>query len=351
MYKLKSLLYKLTAVTITVGSLGVGWLWMDYQQFSTTPIAVDETGARFELQKGETLTQLSKRLHQQGLIGKPLYWVWGARIAGEANKVQAGEYEIVPGDTPDTVLAKINTGKTVQYTATLIEGLTFAEMLSELHENPYLQHTLQGKKPKEIMKIIGHPGEHPEGRFLPDTYHFPRGTTDVAFLKRAYDAMETFLAQAWENRKVGLPYKKPYDALIMASIVEKETGLASERPAIAGVFVRRLEKRMRLQTDPTVIYGMGEKFDGNLRRRDLKRDNPYNTYRHRGLPPTPIAMPGREAIQAALNPEEGDALYFVSRGDGSHEFTSTLKEHNRAVIKYQLGGKPRRFSSMPQVSK
>lgn len=186
---------------------------------------------------------------------------------------------------------------------------------------------------------------HHEGQFLPDTYLFPKQLTDIEFLKRAHSSLQKVLKEEWANRATGLLYKNSYEALIMASIVEKETGQASERDQIAGVFLRRLEKRMRLQTDPTVIYGMGDKYKGNIRKRDLLRDTPYNTYRRRGLPPTPIAIPGRDAIYAALHPAEGNALYFVARGDGSHQFSATLKEHNKAVIKYQLKGRVRSFSS------
>ena len=193
--------------------------------------------------------------------------------------------------TPREILQDISTGKTVQYSFTLIEGWNFREMMQELRKSEYLVHTLEGLNHSQIMEKLGYPDQHPEGRFLPDTYYFPRGTTDVEFLKRAYVATEQYLQEQWLNRQADLPYKDSYDALIMASIVEKETGLASERPAIAGVFVRRLRKKMRLQTDPTVIYGLGEKFDGNLRRRDLVNDTPYNTYRRNGLPPTPTAVP------------------------------------------------------------
>lgn len=189
------------------------------------------------------------------------------------------------------------------------------------------------------MARLGHPGLHPEGRFYPDTYQYSAGTSDTTILKNAFDRMETNLNQQWQQRQIDLPYDTPYKALIMASIVEKETGAAQERPEIAGVFVNRLRIGMRLQTDPTVIYGIGEKFDGNIRRRDLKRDTPYNTYTRKGLPPTPIAMPGGDAIYAALHPAKTKNLYFVSRGDGSHKFSATFKEHNQAVRKYQLGGR------------
>jgi UPF0755 protein len=236
-------------------------------------------------------------------------------------------------------------GKVRQYALTLVEGWNFRQVMDAVQSHPSLAHTLQGLENAAIMAQLGHPDEHPEGRFLPDTYHFPKGLSDVAFLQRAYDAMAQTLAQEWEGRAVGLPLQTPYEALILASIVEKETGLASERQAIAGVFVRRLEKRMRLQTDPTVIYGMGERYDGNIRKQDLLEDTPYNTYRRLGLPPTPIAMPGRDAIHATLHPDDSQNIYFVSRGDGSHHFSATLEEHNNAVIKYQLKGRKRPFSS------
>lgn len=323
---------------------------MEYNQFLGQPINVQGEPYYYQIKQGETLKQFSQNLYLAGVIERPKFLTWHGRLTRVANKIQVGEYAFKPGMTPRDILHDISNGKTVQYSFTLIEGWNFRELMQELAKSEHLQHTLQGLNNEQIMEKLGYPDQHPEGRFLPDTYHFPRNTTDLDFLKRAYAATEQYLQEQWENRQPDLPYEKPYDALIMASIVEKETGLASERPAIAGVFVRRLNKRMRLQTDPTVIYGLGEKFDGNLRRRDLVRDTPYNTYRRNGLPPTPIAMPGKDAIWAALHPEDGDALYFVARGDGSHEFTSNLKDHNRAVVKYQLGGKPRPFSSMPKVS-
>jgi len=198
-----------------------------------------------------------------------------------------------------------------------------------------LQHTLVATDADTVMTALGHPDMNPEGRFLPETYYFPRGTTDVDFLRRAYADMQAFLQQVWAQRDDGLPLKSPYEALTLASIVEKETGVAAERPQIAGVFVRRLKKGMKLQTDPTVIYGMGDRYDGDIRFRDLRTDTAYNTYTRFGLPPTPIAMPGKDAILAVLHPADGKALYFVSRGDGSHHFSSTLEEHNRAVDRYQ----------------
>ncbi|MBI3774578.1 MAG: endolytic transglycosylase MltG, partial [Gammaproteobacteria bacterium] len=199
-----------------------------------------------------------------------------------------------------------------------------------------LTHTLTGLADAEVMVKLGYPERHPEGRFLPDTYAFPKGTTDVDFLRRAYASMHEYLQRAWPERDTNLPLASMNDALTLASIVEKETGAPHERPLIAGVFVRRLQKGMRLQTDPTVIYGLGDRYDGNIRRRDLEAETPYNTYRIKGLPPTPIALPGKDAINAALHPEGGDALYFVARGDGTHEFSSSIEQHNRAVMKYQI---------------
>lgn len=348
---MKNVVFKMTVVLVLLGGLVSGWLYMGFQKFLITPLTVEPEGVVVEIKSGQTLTSFSRSLYKDNIVSHPKYLVWYGRLQGQADKIKVGEYMIKPHDTAKMLFEKIINGQTLQYSARFVEGWTFRELLADLAKNEHLVHTLKGLKPKQVMKKLGFDGEHPEGRFLPDTYHFPRGTTDVEFLQRAYHAMEQLLASEWENRDGGLPYKKPYDALIMASIVEKETGLASERPAIAGVFVRRLGKRMRLQTDPTVIYGIGEKFDGNLRRRDLTRDTPYNTYRRHGLPPTPIAMPGREAIRAAMHPEDGDSLYFVARGDGSHEFTSNLRDHNNAVIKYQLGGRARPFSSMPRVKK
>ena len=345
---MKNLLYKLIAAIILMGSLGFGWLMMDYNQFTETPISVDPEGMRYEIVSGDTLKKISHQLYQQGVLSNPRYLVWIAKRQGTANQIQKGEYLFEAGITPVQLLSKIVKGETIQYSATIIEGMTFRELMGALNENEHLVHTLKGLKPKAIMAKLGFPDLHPEGRFMPDTYYFPRGTTDVEFLQRAYRAMENFLNEEWENREVGTPLKSAYDALILASIVEKETAVPTERSMIAGVFTRRLQKHMRLQTDPTVIYGLGEKFDGNLRRRDLVHDTPYNTYRHNGLPPTPIAMPGRDAIKAAINPASGDELYFVAKGDGSHVFTSTLRDHNNAVIKYQLKGKHRPFSSLPK---
>jgi len=347
----RNLLYKFIGAIILTGSLGIGWLMMEYNHFVETPINVEQAGLHFEIVKGDTLKKVSRQLYQDGVLVNPYYLVWLGKWKGNANEIKKGEYLFENGITPLQLLNKIVNGEVIEYSATIIEGMTFRELLHSLDENEHLVHTLKGLKAKAIMARLGYPKQHPEGRFLPDTYHFPRNTTDLEFLQRAYKAMDEFVNEQWQNREVGTPLKSPYDALILASIVEKETAVPEERGKIAGVFTRRLIKHMRLQTDPTVIYGLGTKFDGNLRKRDLVNDTPYNTYRHNGLPPTPIAMPGRDAIKAAINPEPGDSLYFVAKGDGSHVFTSNLRDHNNAVIKYQLKGKRRPFSSMPARKK
>ena len=318
---------------------------IDYLMVINAPLMVTGEAVKYEVAAGSNLTRIVYDLKQRGYITKPRYLLLYAKLKGPANKISTGEYLLKPGVSASDFLDQILSGKVIQYAITIIEGWNIYQLLEVINQQANIIQTLQGLSLKQIMTKIGHPDIHPEGRFYPDTYHFPKGLTDVQFLQRAYTAMQKKLGAEWDKRAVGLPYKTPVEALTMASIVEKETGQASERQAIAGVFVRRLEKRMRLQTDPTVIYGLGPTFDGNIRRRDLKRDTPYNTYRRHGLPPTPIAMPGGDAIYAALHPAAGEVLYFVSRGDGSHYFSATLEEHNRAVIKYQLKGRKRSFSS------
>lgn len=333
----RRLLVRLLLLTVVVGLLMAGWLLVSYQQFQNTPLILPATGTTFEVPPGASLSQMANRLHAQGIITQPRMFVMLGRGQDVAHRLQAGEYTLQAGMIPQDLLSLMTAGKVIQHDLTLIEGHNFSEMLARIHAHPMIEVTLTDLDHAAIMERLGYPGEHPEGRFLADTYYFPRNTTDVAFLQRAYQAMQDGLGAAWAARAEGLPLKTPYEALILASIVEKETGKAEERAAIAGVFVRRLHKGMRLQTDPTVIFGLGEGFDGNLRRRDLLADTPYNTYTRYGLPPTPIAMPGRAAIQAALHPADGVSLYFVSRGDGSHYFSATLKEHELAVDKYQRG--------------
>ena len=293
----------------------------------------------FTIEPGMSLQSISTRLREMGLIKQPYYLVIEARRTRKDGKLKAGEYVISPGTTPRQLLDQFVIGKVKQYGLTIIEGWTFAQLMETIGNNTILTHTLNAADNSSVMSALGYPELSPEGQFFPDTYYFPRGTTDLDFLQRANHAQQEILAQEWEQRAENLPYKTPYEALIMASLIEKETGLTEERAEIAGVFVRRLQKGMKLQTDPTVIYAMGKNFDGNLRRQDLTIDSPYNTYVYTGLPPTPIALPGRDAIHAALHPADNNTLYFVARGDGSHHFSETLNEHNKAVARYQLDRK------------
>lgn len=327
---------RILGILLILASLATGWLMMEYRRFTDTPLQLPPEGAIVTVAPGTTLAGLSRELADRGYLGQPLYLRLLARWDGVASQIKAGEYRVPAGIRPRELLALLVAGRVTRYNLTLVEGWNFTQMMGAVDASEALSHTLRGLTPEQIMQRLGHAGEHPEGRFLPDTYQFPRGTTDLAFLRRAYDAMDALLTREWEGREAGLPLETPYQALILASIVEKETGRAAERPEIAGVFIRRLRKGMKLQTDPTVIYGMGDAYQGNIRRKDLKRDTPYNTYVHTGLPPTPICMPGADAIRAVLHPNGGNALYFVARGDGSHQFSDTLKQHNRAVRKYQL---------------
>ena len=343
---MKQRLFKLAGITIIFASFTLAWLIMDMRAFTRLPINSSQTPIYYIVNKGMNLNRVAIDLNKRGMVKSSHYMVWLGRLNGGADNIKAGEYEITPGMLPTDFLDMLISGKVILHSLTLVEGWNFTQIMDAIQSDEYLVHTLKGIANDAIMVKLGLPDIHPEGRFYPDTYKFSRDMTDIDFLKRAYHSMTTVLAREWSSRDPDLPYKDPYEALIMASIIEKETALPSERKAIAGVFVRRLQKGMRLQTDPTIIYGMGEKYKGNIRRSDLTTDNPYNTYRINGLPPTPIAIPGVLAINAALHPESGDALYFVSKGDGSHQFSATLDEHNQAVIKYQLNGRKRSFSSL-----
>jgi UPF0755 protein len=258
------------------------------------------------------------------------------RYSGYAKKIQSGEYRLTPGLRPPELINIFISGDVVQHSITLIEGWRVDEMLTEVSSNNVLKKSLKNYSAKTLLSALGINGSHAEGLFFPDTYYFTNGTTDIELLRRAYQRRQSILRQEWEQRDSGLPYKNAYDALIMASIIEKETALAAERSLIAGVFVRRLQKKMKLQTDPTVVYAMGDQYNGNIKKKDLNIDSPYNTYRYHGLPPSPIALAGQEAIYAALHPELDETLYFVAKKDGSHYFSKTLEEHNSAVKKYQL---------------
>lgn len=323
---------------------------VDFVRFLHGPLAMDGGGAggearTFEIEPGTSVHRVAEELAAAGYIDRPLYFRLSARATGAARKIQAGEYLIEPATTPYRLLQKFVSGDVRTYTLTVIEGWTFARMMQAVRDHEMIRQTLEDNDPGAIMAALGQPEQHPEGRFFPETYQFARGTPDLDVLQRAHARMQRVLEEEWAGRADDLPLDTPYEALILASIVERETGVPDERARISGVFVERLERGMRLQTDPTVIYGLGDDFDGNLRFRDLRRDTPYNTYTRGGLPPTPIALPSRASIHASLHPERRGELYFVSTGDGRHVFSKTLEEHNEAVIEYQLGGDASRLRS------
>ncbi len=339
---------RLLSLLMICAILVAAWAVIEYRHFVDTPLALGTAGMRYEIRPGMGLKDIGQELSERGIIKHWAYLAAVGQWQGKTQQIKAGEYQFAPGITPQQLLDQVVAGRVVGYALTIVEGWTFRQCMEAVNRNEELTHTLRGLDDAQIMVRLGRPGEHPEGRFFPDTYHFAKGLSDVDFLQRAYRAMERQLKTEWETRDAGLPLASPYEALILASIVEKETGLASERRTIAGVFTRRLQKAMRLQTDPTVIYGLGGAYDGNIRRADLTADTPYNTYLRTGLPPTPIALPGAASIRAALHPEPGNALFFVSRGDGSHEFSDTLEAHNKAVLKYQLKGQASPANKTPE---
>jgi len=320
---------------MVVAIAGGGWI----AHYLTTPAPLPTTPFEFNVKPGTTMRGVAQQLAQEGVVAQPLLFTWVARLSGKGSALKAGNYALEAALTPWDLLQKLTKGDVTLSEVKFIEGWTFQQMRQALDRAPGLQHDTQGLSPDEIMARLGFPGQHPEGRFFPDTYFFSSGMSDLAILARAHKLMQAQLDSAWRERAPNLPYTTPDEALIMASIIEKETGQAIERPMIAGVFINRLRIGMLLQTDPTVIYGLGESFDGNLRRRDLLTDTPYNTYTRAGLPPTPIAMPGLGALQAAMHPAQTQALYFVARGNGLHQFSSTLAQHNQAVNRYQRNQK------------
>ena len=329
-------LYWLFFIGLAIAAGTAGWVWQDYQKFLNTALDIPSDGYTVSIERGDSVQTIARQLKQAGLIKQPYYLEAYARLNGHATQIKVGEYQLMPGTTIQTMLADMVAGRVRQYTLTIPEGWTFRQMLNAIHSHPHIQPSLKGLSDAEIMARLGHPEQHPEGMFFPDTYYFPHGLSDLDFLQRAFQMTQQTLNHTWAERQDNLPLANPYDALILASIIEKETGLDSERREIAGVFIRRLQKGMRLQTDPTVIYGLGEQFDGNLRQRDLQTDHAYNTYTRSGLPPTPIALPGLASLQAAVDPLPGETLYFVANGEGGHVFSKTLHEHNQAVRKYQL---------------
>lgn len=301
------------------------------------------TGIEVTIVPRSSVRSIATQLADAGLPIQPLLLVALARFEGRATKLQAGTYVIASSSTPDAVLTKLESGDVLRIALVIPEGWTFAQMRAAIARHPDIKQTAAAMTDAELMAAIGAATSQPEGEFFPDTYIFTRGTTDLDLFRRAYRALQKRLADAWTARAADLPFATPYEALTLASVVEKETGRAEDRPLIAAVFVNRLRRGMLLQTDPTVIYGMGARFDGNLRKADLTSDTPYNTYLRPGLPPTPIALVGAAALAAVVNPPGSDALYFVSRGDGTSVFSNRLVDHNRAVDRYQRG----RFDGAP----
>ena len=327
----------LFVITALVAGALAFWAFDRYLGFADAPVAGIEQATSINIERGDSFNTVLRKLREAGAeAGHELEWRLLARRMGAADRIQVGEYALAPGVTPRRLLADLRDGRVVRRRFTIVEGWNLRELRAALARAEPLLHETADMDSAALMEALGHPGVHPEGRFLPETYHYTRGDSDLDLLRRAYDAMAAALDAAWDTRADGLPLESKDQALVLASIVEKETGVAEERPRIAGVFVRRLEKGMRLQTDPTVIYGMGEAYQGNIRRADLLADTPYNTYTRAGLPPTPIAMPGAAALQAATHPADGDEVYFVAVGDGSgrHVFSATLGQHEAAVREY-----------------
>lgn len=326
-------------VLALLAALALAVAWQRYERFLATPLAVPAEGVLWRLEAGRSYDAMVAELNARGFTRADWRWWLLGRLDPRPQRLQAGEYALEPGLTPLALLDRLARGEVYLHAFTIVEGWTVARLRQALAEAPGVTRSGTVDTDAALREALAIATESVEGWFLPETYRYPSGTTDRTLLAQAHAAMRAALDEAWEAQAPGLPYGERYDVLIMASIVEKETGRAAERPAIAGVFVRRLARGMRLQADPTVIYGLGVAFDGDLRRRDLEADTPWNTYTRAGLPATPIALPGRAAIEAAVRPAAGDALYFVARGDGSHVFSATLAEHEAAVDAFQRGGR------------
>jgi UPF0755 protein len=326
---------EIIGILLVVSSFATAWILLDYHRFTIKPLTGESVAVDYEIKAGESISSLSVDFAERGWIRHALYLKFYAR-QNNLQDIKLGHYQLMPQQTISEVLQKFVTADVELQKITIIEGWTSAQMLEAIRQHPDIRQTLTGKSLQEIMALLGNDQVHPEGQFLPDTYAFASDTTDLEILQTAHKALNDTLHNLWQQRQQDLPLNAPYDALILASIIEKETGVAAERPLIAGVFITRLRKNMKLQTDPTVIYGMGDQYKGNIRKKDLLKDTPYNTYVHKGLTPSPISLAGADAILAATQPDEQGYLYFVAKGDGTHYFSKTLQEHNDAVRKYQL---------------
>lgn len=331
MRKLIKAVSVITLITLlSIGALSAyAWHWLNQ------PITTVSAGT-IEIVRGASVSRIAQQLQQAGWLSHPRIWSWWARYRQLSGKIKAGEYALAPGMSPNQLLQLLTSGNVILHSLTIVEGSTYAELRRALMQRSDIKHTLDHQADAEIMRMLGIADLHPEAQFFPDTYQFAKGISDLEILRMAQQRMQRELNAAWSARSPNLALSTPYEALILASIVEKETALPSERPMIAGVFVERLSRGMRLQTDPAVIYGLGDNYDGNLHKTDLLRDTPYNTYTREGLPPTPICLPGAAALRAAVNPQRTGALFFVAtgKGDGSHHFSRELTEHNAAVQRY-----------------
>ena len=321
---------RLIVIVALLCTLFAGWL----TRFATMPLPLSTSPLEFDIRSGLSLRAASRQMANAGLGFSAWQFSWLGRLAGKDTAIKAGSYEVSFGITAWDLLEKLTRGDMVQAEIVFLEGITFRQMRALLDKDPNIRHETRGWSDAEILTRLGAPESHPEGLFFPDTYLFAKQTSDIEILRRSYQAMKRRLAEEWAARDPAIRYQNPYSALIMASLVEKETGMLSDRPLIASVFVNRLRRGMLLQTDPSVIYGLGEQFDGNLRKRDLTTDTPYNSYTRSGLPPTPIAMPSLASLRAALHPAASNHLYFVARGDGSSVFSANLDDHNAAVNQY-----------------
>ncbi len=325
-------------VLLLVVTAGLGW---GLHRWANARLAPSGAPLEVTIAPGSSIRSIALQLEAAGVGSNPWLFSALARLERRATRLRAGTYAIAPTLTPETLLDKLEAGDVVRIALVIPEGWTFAQMRSVIAQHPFVRQTVVALTDAQLMNAIGAGSGQPEGQFFPDTYLFTRGTSDLDLYRRAYQAMQKRLGDAWASRAADLPLATPYEALTLASVVEKETGRAADRPRVAAVFINRLRRGMLLQTDPTVIYGMGIRFDGNLRKADLSADTPYNTYLRPGLPPTPIALVGAAALAAVVNPPHTDALYFVARGDGSSEFSDKLIDHNRAVDRFQRGGATR----------
>jgi UPF0755 protein len=328
---------KTLALLFIAAIVTAGLLWQHYQAFADKSLVLSTEERILSVESGDGFHDVLKKLRELGVYqGNDLEWKALAKQMKVASHLQVGDYAITSGLSPRSILQRLEDGDIIERKFTLIDGWNFRDLRKALKNTAHIGHVTDELSDAELMTKLGAQGVHPEGRFLPETYLYSRGTSDLDLLQRAYHDMQDALGKAWDSRKDGLPLTTPDELLALASIIEKETGAAEERPMIAGVFIRRLNSGMRLQTDPTVIYGIGSAYDGNIRKKDLQTDTPYNTYTRDGLPPTPIAMPGKPALEAAAKPADGDALFFVARGDGSgrHVFSKDLNDHNAAVRQY-----------------